>query len=104
MILEEDYKKNIISLAEKFTVPLEIWAYGSRVNGDAHQASDLDLVVKFTDANINIYDELMTFKKDLQESNIPILVEVRNFDLLPISFQENILRNHEVFYSNKQNN
>jgi len=100
MILEKNYKKDIITLAEKFTVPLEIWAYGSRVNGDAHETSDLDLVVKFTDANINIYDELLAFKKDLQESNIPILVEVRNFDRLPLSFQENILSNHEVFYSN----
>ena len=24
----------------------EVWAYGSRVNGDGHEASDLDLVVR----------------------------------------------------------
>jgi predicted nucleotidyltransferase len=102
MILEEDYKKDIITLADKFTVPLEIWAFGSRVNGDAHQASDLDLLIKFE--NKDEKKELRQFKKNLQESNIPILIEVRNWDNIPSYFKENIVANHEIFYSNKQNN
>ncbi|WP_394370317.1 nucleotidyltransferase domain-containing protein [Pedobacter segetis] len=28
---------------------MQVWAYGSRVNGDAHVGSDLDLVIRTPD-------------------------------------------------------
>ena len=45
----------------------EIWAYGSRLNGDAHSGSDLDLVVKdFHSKNAKLYE----LKNLFSESNI----------------------------------
>ena len=43
MILRVKDREAISQIArESFSTPIEIWAYGSRVNGHAHQASDLD--------------------------------------------------------------
>ena len=34
------------ALLQKHVPNVEVWAYGSRVNGTAHEASDLDLVLR----------------------------------------------------------
>jgi len=79
--------------------PLEIWAYGSRVNGEAHDTSDLDLViVTKSEKKLNI-KELTDFKDTLQESNIPILIQVMDWNRIPESFHKNILINYEVLLS-----
>ena len=83
---------------ECFKTPIEIWAYGSRVNGDSHDASDLDLVVCTDDSEILAYDELLTFKEQLQQSNIPILIQVVDWNIIPKSFHSNILKSYEVIY------
>lgn len=71
----------------------EIWAYGSRLNGDAHSGSDLDLVVK----NFNSKDKYLYELKELfSESNIPFIVDIHEFDKLPKSFQDEILKKYIV--------
>lgn len=73
----------------------EIWAYGSRVNGDSHSGSDLDLTVKsFNDSKKRIYE----LKELLSESNITFLIDINSFDLLPYSFQEEIKRSYVVIF------
>lgn len=75
---------------------VKIWAYGSRVNGMAHEGSDLDLVV-IPDGNDQVdLGEVFTFKDLLQESSIPILVQVLDWGRIPESFRENILMEYEV--------
>ena len=96
MILREKDKKEIKKLAYKtLKTPSEIWAYGSRVNGDAHDTSDLDLVILTQSRKKLNIDELMSFKDSLQESNIPILVQVMDWNRIPKSFHDNILQNYE---------
>ena len=69
----------------------DIWAYGSRVHGDAHSGSDLDLVVKdFHSKTANLFK----LKELLSESNIPFIVDIHEFDKLPKSFQDEILKNY----------
>jgi predicted nucleotidyltransferase len=85
-----------------FKTPIEIWAYGSRVNGDSHDASDLDLVIRTADLAPLVFGELLEFQEQLQESNIPILVQVMDWNKIPESFQSNILKKYEVVYSNEQ--
>lgn len=36
----------LTDIFDSYCPDAEIWAYGSRVNGDAHDGSDLDLTVK----------------------------------------------------------
>ena len=43
MILRQEDKKELVKIAKKFLQKsVEIWAYGSRVDGTAHETSDLD--------------------------------------------------------------
>lgn len=78
--------KNIV----KQTVPnAQVWAYGSRINGTAHEGSDLDLVLV---GDGDIY----ALKEALQESNIPFLVDVVKFENLPESFKKEILKKYVV--------
>lgn len=71
----------------------EIWAYGSRIKGDAHSGSDLDLVVKnFNSKDANIYE----LRELLTQSDIPFLVDIHEFDKLPESFKQEILNNYIV--------
>ncbi len=64
-----------------------VWAYGSRVQGDAHSGSDLDLAISpLKNENIDI----ATLKAALIESNIPFLLDIFEFHRLPKSFQDEI--------------
>lgn len=72
------------------------WAYGSRVNGDAHEASDLDLVLRSPDLSPIPLEHLDAFLQALRESNIPILIEARDWARLPDAFHQEILKNYVV--------
>ena len=84
-----------------FKSSIEIWAYGSRVNGNSHDASDLDLVIRTADFSPLAIGELLDFQEQIQESNIPILVQVMDWNKMPESFHSNILKKYEVIYSTK---
>ena len=94
MLIRDKDKVRVIALAKKtLQQPLQILAYGSRVNGEAHDTSDLDLVLKTKDnSHINI-DDFLNFKEALQNSNIPIIVQVLDWNRVPDSFHKNILEN-----------
>ncbi|MEA3331226.1 MAG: nucleotidyltransferase domain-containing protein [Campylobacterota bacterium] len=97
MLLRKKDKISILNLAKQtLKTPLEIWAYGSRVNGDAHDTSDLDLVVLTESKKKLDIDELINFKEALQNSNIPILIQVLDWNRIPDSFHENIFSKYEV--------
>ncbi len=97
MLIREKDKETIIELAKKALVhPLEVWAYGSRINGNAHDTSDLDMVLVTKDQTKVELDVLMKFKKYLRDSNIPILIQVLDWNRIPESFHKNILENYEV--------
>ncbi|HIO95837.1 MAG TPA: nucleotidyltransferase domain-containing protein [Campylobacterales bacterium] len=78
-----------------YIVQLKLWAYGSRVNGEAHDTSDLDLVIISKDGQKVDINELISFKEHLQDSNIPILTQVIDWNRVPKNFHENILANYE---------
>ena len=68
-----------------------VWAYGSRVTWKADEASDIDLTV-FDCTNVQI-DEL---KETLEESNLPISVDVMNWEEIPDNFKTNIKKQYVV--------
>ena len=99
-MLREKDKVRLITILESMQIPFEVWAYGSRVNGTAHEGSDLDLVIRTPTLQklpINIFLDL---KEKIQESNIPIVVEIFDWARLPESFHRNIESQHEVLYNN----
>jgi len=74
----------------------EVWAYGSRVNGDGHEGSDLDLVVR-NPANLNQPQKnLAALRSALSESNLPVIVDVLDWARIPEDFRREIERQHSV--------
>lgn len=97
MIIREQDKLQIINIAKStIKTPSKILAYGSRVNGDAHSTSDLDLVIVSDDNSKINMSEFFDFKDTLQSSNIPILVQVMDWNRIPEAFHDNIMKNNET--------
>ncbi len=100
MLLREKDKQLLIQLFSRIEQPVEVLAYGSRVNNTAHEASDLNLVIRSKNAkpiSKNVYADL---QEQIKQSNIPILVELRDWTTLAASFHKQIEKNCEIIYSN----
>ena len=75
---------------------VEVWAYGSRVNGRSHDGSDLDLALRGPGLKEIQADRLATFTEALRDSTIPFLVDARDWARLPEGFHREIEREHVV--------
>ena len=98
LLLEHEYLEQIRELIKNYYPKALIWAYGSRVYGNertAHSGSDLDLCVKdFGHEDGDIFE----LREAFNESNIPFLIDIFEYDRLPNSFQEEISKKYIVFY------
>jgi uncharacterized protein len=74
----------------------EVLAYGSRVQGTAHQGSDLDLVVRNPSDNEKPQPNLSSLQQAFSDSNLPILVDVLDWAVIPEGFRSEILRGGTV--------
>ncbi|MBK8954161.1 MAG: nucleotidyltransferase domain-containing protein [Saprospiraceae bacterium] len=101
MILKEKYKEMLSRIFTIYNYPYQVWAYGSRVNGDAHDGSDLDLVIRMKSGEAFPMQEFFELQNTINQSNVPILIDLRDWHHLPESFQKNILNQHEVFYDSE---
>ena len=93
LFIKPEHLKMLKDIFASYCPEAEIWAYGSRLTGDAHEGSDLDLAVKdFHRKNANLSE----LKSLLTDSNIPFIVDIHEFDKLPKSFQDEILKNYII--------
>ena len=82
------------ALLQEHLPEVEVWAYGSRVNGQSHDGSDLDLVLRGPGlAKIDI-SRLVDFEEALRDSTVPFLVEAHDWARLPESFHSRIERDY----------
>ncbi len=96
LFLKPQYLQMLQEIFKAYCPNAEIWAYGSRINGTAHNGSDLDLVVKnFNDSSKDIF----VLKELINDSNIPILVDILDFNHIPASFQKEIEKNYVVIFA-----
>ena len=101
MLIRDKDKATLLDIFTAANIPFEVWAYGSRVNGDAHDASDLDLVIRSHDLKRIPAAVFGSLYHNIKESNIPILVELKDWALLPPYFHTNIERKYEVLFDNR---
>ncbi|MCC6411445.1 MAG: nucleotidyltransferase domain-containing protein [Saprospiraceae bacterium] len=99
MLLRNKDKESLLAIFATATVPIEVWAYGSRVTGEAHEGSDLDLVIRTPNLQKLPLEMLLELRRKIQYSNIPILVELFDWARLPETFHKNIEEKHEVLFS-----
>ncbi len=76
MLLRDKDRETLMQIFSSLNMPVEVWAYGSRVSGTAHDGSDLDLALRTQNLSPIPIDVFMNVKEKIRESNIPILVEV----------------------------
>lgn len=74
----------------------EVWAYGSRVAGGGHDASDLDLVLRNPADPEKPVSGLGALRATFEDSRLPIVVEVQDWSRLPDSFRQEIRSCHVV--------
>lgn len=89
--LPDKYLAQVKSLLRQHIPQAEVWAYGSRVRGDFHDASDLDLVARFPASVKNDIFRLSTLQEAFTESDLPIIVQIVDWDGIPESFKDEIV-------------
>lgn len=96
LLLRDKDKQQLLRLLARHLPDVTVWAYGSRVNGGAHDASDLDIVLRSPDLSPIPLVALEDFLQALKDSTIPIIVEARDWARLPASFHQEILKKYVV--------
>ncbi len=89
------YRQQLDALLREHVPGVEVWAYGSRVNGEGHEGSDLDLVLRSPTLE-PLGVEYLDLVEALERSNIPILVQAHDWARLPESFHREIERDYVV--------
>lgn len=91
---------NLVRETLKKHVPhAEVWAYGSRVNGDSYAASDLDLVIRQPHDLSQPTQQLPALREAFVESNLPIQVQIVDWAYIPDSFHREIEAGYEIIKS-----
>lgn len=93
IILPPEQLRLVLDLTGKHLPGVEVWAYGSRVRGNPRRYSDLDLVAFTTPGQSAMADGL---REALEESDLPIRVDLFVWDELPDSFRRQIERQYAV--------
>ena len=96
LLIEPRHRSILEALLLEHLSGVEVWAYGSRVNGRGHDGSDLDIVLRTHDLRSLPADQLRGFENAVRDSTIPFLVEVHDWAHLPERFHNEIKRDYVV--------
>lgn len=96
LLLRPEHLAELRRLLRLHLPTAEVWAYGSRVNGQAHDGSDLDLVARQPLTPEQPLPGLAVLRAALSESRLPMLVDVHDWAELPAEFRREIERQHRV--------
>ena len=94
--LSPRHRAQLEALLREYLPGGDVWAYGSRITGESHDGSDLDLVLRAPDLQKIPIGRLSDLWEALRESTIPFLVEARDWARLPAGFHGEIERDYVV--------
>ena len=97
--LEKKYITVIKKILAAYIPQTEVWVYGSRIKNTSHSGSDLDLVIISTVSQ----KELSLVRNAFSESQLPILVDLLEWETLPDNFKADIQSSHAVIYRPNSN-
>ena len=100
--LPRRYREQVEALLREHVLGVEVWAYGSRVSGRSHEGSDLDLVLRGPDLKRIDSGQLADLIEALEESNVPIIVQVHDWARLPERFHREIEREYVVLVGKEE--
>lgn len=84
------YRRQVKQILAQHAPGVTVWAYGSRVKGESHPGSDLDLVLRGPGLQPLPFETLRALAAAFHDSTIPIFVEARDWARLPPTFHEEI--------------
>jgi len=93
--LDRKYLAIVKKILQEHIPNTTVWAYGSRIKGTAHEGSDLDLAIINNDVSISS-NQLSALRAAFSESDLPILVDILNWDDIPANFKDEIEKRHIV--------
>lgn len=96
LVLPAEDRAQLDAILARLAPGIEVWAYGSRVNGTSYEASDLDLVLrgnKLRPVSVSIVSALIDA---FEESTLPIFVDIHDWARLPPVYQEEIERSYYI--------
>lgn len=93
--LPRRYREQLEALLRQHVPDVEVWAYGSRVTGESHEGSDLDLVLRSPTLE-PLGGEYLDLIEAFEESHIPILIQAFDWARLPESFHNEIEQDYVV--------
>lgn len=85
--------KTVSSLLTRYLYGTEIWAFGSRTNGNATPTSDLDLVAFTTTEQATLIESV---REAFEASDLRFRVDLLSWQAVPESFRKEIDRQHVV--------
>lgn len=96
LLLPARHLQALQALLRQHVPEAEVWAYGSRVTGGAHEGSDLDLVLRRSSDLTQPVAGCLALREALQDSPLPMLVEVHQWADVPAGFRANMAAAHVV--------
>ncbi|OFW80950.1 MAG: hypothetical protein A2887_06575 [Alphaproteobacteria bacterium RIFCSPLOWO2_01_FULL_40_26] len=97
--LKKKHLDELLHLLALYLPDEEVWAYGSRIDGTAHEASDLDLVTRNPKDPNKRNEKIFELREALSESNIPLIIDIHDWASLPENFHKNIEKKYLVIQS-----
>ncbi|QCD52672.1 nucleotidyltransferase domain-containing protein [Campylobacter sp. RM16192] len=97
ILLAPKYIERLKTIFKTLCPSVSVLAYGSRIKTNSHDGSDLDLAI-ISEQNINI----AKIKTAISDSNIPFLVDILSFNILPQNFKDEILKQNVVIYQGEK--
>ena len=88
------YLKMVKNILEMYIPGIEVWAFGSRIGGQAKKYSDLDLAV-IHDGSVAL-QKLALLEMAFSESDLPIKVDILDWAVTSDTFKNIVTENHEV--------
>ncbi len=90
LLLRSQDRRCLTALMNLHLPGIKARVYGSRVTGMAHDASDLDLALIAPCGQSIPFSQLEDFRQAVNDSNLPILVDARDWARLPERFRAEI--------------
>lgn len=90
MAVKEKYKEQLLKIIHKRIPSATVYLFGSRATNQEKPGSDIDLAID-TGKSIN-YQIIIKILCDLDETTIPLNVDIVDLQTAPVQLKETILR------------
>ncbi len=92
--IRPDHLQVLVGVLRRHLSAAEVWVFGSRINGQSHPASDLDLVVRSRIDLREPHGDIAKLRQALRDSSLPFLIDLHDWARLPESFRNEIAEHH----------